>query len=171
MSGEGDKYSGGGYSPCRHRTSLSPPPRYWYQVAATKTCTVGKQVVGILLECCLSYRLTVCNTSCRKVMLSQACVKDSVQGGHVWQEQHAWQVACVVVGRARQRGMCGRGACMVGGMHGRGCAWWGACMAGGVCGRGAFVVGAACMAGGRAWQERRPLQRTVRILLECILVI
>ena len=25
--------------------------------------------------------------------------------------------------------------------------------------------------GGRAWQERRPLQRTVRILLECILVV
>ena len=24
---------------------------------------------------------------------------------------------------------------------------------------------------GRAWQERRPLQRTVSILLECILVI
>ena len=24
--------------------------------------------------------------------------------------------------------------------------------------------------GGRAWQERRPLQRTVRILLECFLV-
>ena len=31
-------------------------------------------------------------------------------------------------------------------------------MAGGVCGRGLV------------WQERRPLQRTVRILLECILV-
>ena len=26
MSGEGDKYSGGGYSPRRRRTSLSPPP-------------------------------------------------------------------------------------------------------------------------------------------------
>ena len=25
--------------------------------------------------------------------------------------------------------------------------------------------------GGEAWQERRPLQRTVRILLECILVV
>ena len=28
-----------------------------------------------------------------------------------------------------------------------------------------------CMVGGCAWQERRPLQRTVRILLECILVL
>ena len=39
------------------------------------------------------------------------------------------------------------------------------CPEGGRNGRG------ACMAGrGRAWQERRPLQRTVRILLKCILV-
>ena len=30
--------------------------------------------------------------------------------------------------------------------------------------------GGACVAGGRAWQERRPLQLTVCILLECILV-
>ena len=55
--------------------------------------------------------------------------------------------------------------------------------------RGAYVAGGACMAGGRAcvcgwkacmsrgvhgqgpvWQERQPLQRTVRMLLECILV-
>ena len=43
-----------------------------------------------------------------------------------------------------------RGVCVVkAGMLGRGCAWQGR---------------------GRAWQERRPLQRTVRILLECILV-
>ena len=41
----------------------------------------------------------------------------------------------------------------------------GACMA-----RGGVAWG-ICMAGrGRAWQERRPLQRTARILLECILV-
>ena len=44
-----------------------------------------------------------------------------------------------------------------------------------------FTEGGACMAEGcvwqggmrgrgRAWQERRPLQRTIRILLECILV-
>ena len=36
------------------------------------------------------------------------------------------------------------------------------CVAGGVHGRGH---------GGHAWHERRPLQRTVRILLECILVL
>ena len=28
----------------------------------------------------------------------------------------------------------------------------------------------SCVAGGRAWQEKRQLQRVVRILLECILV-
>ena len=51
----------------------------------------------------------------------------------------------------------------------------GECVAGGVA--EVCMVG-ACMAGGvrggggrRAWQERRPLQLTVRILLECILVI
>ena len=53
-------------------------------------------------------------------------------------------------------GMCG--ACVVGGKHGRG-----ACVTGGMRG------GGVCMAGG-AWQERRLLQRMVRILLECILV-
>ena len=51
-------------------------------------------------------------------------------------------------------------------MHGRGgeacMAGW-ACMAGGLRGRGCVVVGGA-------WQEKRPLQRVVRILLECILV-
>ena len=64
-------------------------------------------------------------------------------GGHAWQ-------GCVH----------GRGACVAGGMHGsrvcmaRGHAWQGTCVAG----------------GGHAWQERMPLQWTVRILLECILV-
>ena len=49
-----------------------------------------------------------------------------------------------------------KGVCVVkgGGMHGEG----GACMV-----KGSFMAGGA-------WQERRPLQRTVRILLECILV-
>ena len=41
-------------------------------------------------------------------------------------------------------------------------------------GRGMRVracVARACMAGGGgAWQDRRPLEQTVRILLECILV-
>ena len=45
--------------------------------------------------------------------------------------------------------MAGDGRCMAGGMHG----------GGGMCG-----------GGGGAWQERRPLQRMVRILLECIIV-
>ena len=61
-----------------------------------------------------------------KVIFSEACVKNSVHGGHTWQGcvcggQHVWQ-----------GGMCGRGvsmvrgAFMVGGMHGR----VGACVAG-----------------------------------------
>ena len=45
-----------------------------------------------------------------------------------------------------------------GGMCDRGRAWQGACMAGGVHGRGP------------AWQEKWPLHRAVRILLERILV-
>ena len=93
--------------------------------------------------------------------------------------------------------MCGGKACVAGGMHGRrhawqgsmhggghvwwGCAWQEVCMAGGhvcrgVCGGGVCMAGGACMAGGGGihgvgvWQERRPLQQTVRILLEYILV-
>ena len=70
--------------------------------------------------------------------------------GHMWQGGvwwgHAWQVgACVCVwgGGMHGRGECGRGHVWQGGVHGR----------------------------GHVWQERRPLQRTVRILLECILVL
>ena len=87
--------------------------------------------------------------------------------------------ACMAGVCAWQGGMCGRGvcavagACMAGGhacwegVFGTGCVWQGACMAGGTCSaRG----GVACVVGGHAWQERRPLQRTVRILLECVLV-
>ena len=53
-------------------------------------------------------------------------------------------------------------ACIFPSVHGGGGrgAWQGTCIAGGVHGGG----------GGRVWQERRPLQRTVCILLECILV-
>ena len=120
-------------------------------------------------------------------MFSQASVKNSVHRGwgHVWQggmhgrghvswgDVHAWQ-----------------GVCMAGGVHGRGCALQGACvmgvcMVGGMCGRGVHGKGGvhgrghggrhtwhgACVGAGCAWQERRPLQRAVRILLECILVI
>ena len=85
--------------------------------------------------------------------------------------------------------MCGRGACVVGGVV-EGHAWWGTCVVGGMCGRGAYMVGGMrdrgacvagghvvgghawqgeCMARGHVWQEKRPLQRAVRILLECIL--
>ena len=58
------------------------------------------------------------------------------------------------------------GTCVVGGVHARGCAclggaWQGSMGGGGVHGQG----GGEC-----AWQERRPLQRCVRILMECILV-
>ena len=55
---------------------------------------------------------------------------------------------------------------MVGDMHCRG-DMYDRGHVGGVHGGG----GGACVAGGHAWQERRPLQRTVRILLECLLVV
>ena len=57
-------------------------------------------------------------------------------------------------GRHAWGGRAWLGACVA-----EGCAWQGACMYGGK-GRGHRS----------AWQERRPLQRVVRILLECILV-
>ena len=73
-------------------------------------------------------QITVHKRSCGKVMFSEVCIKNSVNGGG---------------------GMCGaQSFCMVGGHE-----WQG-----------------ACVAGGHAQQEIRPLQRTVRILLECILV-
>ena len=74
-------------------------------------------------------------------MFSQACVKNSV---HKRGGGHAWQEVCVVGGACMAGGMPGKG-----GMHDRGCVW----------------------RGGHVWQERQPLQRTVRILLECILVL
>ena len=54
-----------------------------------------------------------------------------------------WQGACVA-------GMC---------VHGEGHVWWGH----------AWQGGHAWW--GHAWQERQPLQQTLRILLECILVL
>ena len=47
------------------------------------------------------------------------------------------------------------------------------CGDGGKCGRGVCMAGArmvrgACVVRGHVWQERRPLKRAVRILLECI---
>ena len=74
--------------------------------------------------------------------------------------------ACMAVGCAWQRGMCGGGhAWQVRGMHGRGHAWLGHVWQRGVSGMG------TCIAGLHAWQERWPLQHTVCILLECILVV
>ena len=102
-------------------------------------CTWGLTVIS--LDFAIIF--TILNSSCGKVMFSQACVKNSVyMRGHVWQ-------GCVC------GGPCVTRACMAGGvwgMHGGGSK---ACLVGG---------------GGRAWQERWPLQRTVRTLLECILV-
>ena len=77
-----------------------------------------------------------------------ACVAHDT-GGHAWQ-----------------------GVCMAGGMHGRGvCMARGASMVGGMHGGGMHDRGRGCVwQGGYAWQDRRPQQRTVCNLLECILV-
>ena len=81
------------------------------------------------------------NSSCGKVIFLHLSVSHSVHRGVCVAEGHVWQEG------AWQAGVCGRG-----GVHDRRRdAWFGE---GGV----------------RSWQERRPLQRTVRILLECILV-
>ena len=83
--------------------------------------------------------VTVRNRSCGKVMFSQASVI-LPEGG----------------------GMCGRGACMAGGVYGRECVWSG-CGREVVHGRGGAWQGAwgvrgrglvVCVAGGHAWQER-----------------
>ena len=100
---------------------------------------------------------TVPNSSCGKVMFSQASVILSTgREGHVWQRG-----ACVVKeGGCVMRGHVWRGGACVSGGH----AWQGACMAGvcmwwgcawqrGMCGRGACKAGGrVCMAGGHAWQ-------------------
>ena len=90
----------------------------------------------IVLSCLISKEcelFIVRNSSCGKVMFSQASVSHSVlSGGGGF--MHGWGM--------RGGGMCGRVASMA------------------RRGGGGFA----------AWQERRPLQRTVRILLECILV-
>ena len=64
-------------------------------------------------------------------------------GGHAWQGGMHWGAWAVAVWGGWQL------ACMAGG-----CTWQG-----GVHG------------GGPAWQEKWPLQRAIRILLECILVV
>ena len=81
-------------------------------------------------------------------------------GGHAWKGGMRDRWGARMVG-----GMHGSGACMAGGIHG----------GGGMHGRGACVTGGGtCMAGGmrsrgRAWHTVN--ERTIRILLECILVL
>ena len=88
-------------------------------------------------------------------MARGACVaREGVhgEGGHAWQKG-GMHCEGGVHGKG---GVHGEGGCVVK----RGYVWLGgACMAGGA------------MGGGHALQERRPLQRAVRILLECILVL
>ena len=72
---------------------------------------------------------TVRNSSCRKVMFSQASVSHSV---HRWGGVH--------VGAMHGRGVCGGGHTWQGV-----CAWWRACMAGG-------GVAGGMYGGGHAWQ-------------------
>ena len=82
--------------------------------------------------------ITVRNSSCGKVMFSQACVKNSVHvgGGHAWQGV-----------------LCGRGECMAGGMHGGGTCVQGGMYGRGVHGSGGNVWQGVCMARGCAWQR------------------
>ena len=75
--------------------------------------------------------VTVRNSSCGKIIFSQACIIPSV---------HSGGGLCGEVGCVWQRGgICGKGACMAkGGMHGRGHVWWGhvcqgVCAGGGMC--------------------------------------
>ena len=122
--------------------------------------------------------------SCGKVMFSQVYVNNSVHGGGGSSEAgrvvvcgrgdiHGKEGACMAEGGACMAGGCAwqggevvssKGTCMIGGMH----ASQGVCMVGaeGVHGKGEH----AWQGGGHAWQEIWPLQRMVRIPLECILV-
>ena len=100
------------------------------------------------------YYLPFRNSSCGKVMFSQACVKNSVHGGACVTkggEVCVVRGACVAIagmhGKGKgghaflKGGIHGKGVCVVGGMHG----------SRGMCGRGAFIWGNAwqgvCMAG------------------------
>ena len=91
-----------------------------------------------------------------KVIFSQASVISVNKGGHVCLGGVCGWGACVVGGK----GVCGRGVCVTGeACVTGGCAWWGACMAGGVCGRGhAWQRGGVWQGGmhgegGHAWQR------------------
>ena len=41
---------------CSHEDLTPPYHQQWYLLVATETCTVGKRMGGILLECCLVFR-------------------------------------------------------------------------------------------------------------------
>ena len=99
-------------------------------------------------------------------------------GGHLWQGcawqwGHAWQGGGMHGGGMHGRDIHGGGHPWQRGMHDSSRHAWQGREEGihgrGMCGRGGMAEG-TCMEGGHVWQERRPLQRTVRILLECILV-
>ena len=93
---------------------------------------------------------------------------------------HVWQGGMLGRGCAWQGGVCGRGgvcmACVAGGVHGRGHVWWGGTWVAGVCVAGGHAWQGACVAGHtppspqRIWQDMVN-ERTVCILLECILVL
>ena len=85
-------------------------------------------------------------------MFSQACIKNSVHGGGGGTSDRS----CMVGGDMRGWGLHS-------GRH----AWQGVCMAGGMCGGGTCVAGGYIVGGmhGGVRGRRRPLQRTVRILL------
>ena len=134
---------------------------------------------------CLSVHSRVCMVT-GHAWWGDAWQRACIAGGCVWQGgvhgggMHGRGV-CMVGGHAWQGGMHGRdmhgtggmrgrglgvgvgvhdrGHVWQGSMHGRGCKWQGVCMAGDMYG------------GEHVWQERRPLQQAVRILLECILVL
>ena len=80
---------------------------------------------------------------------SEACVKNSVHGGHAWHGGMCgggmWQGGHWG-GHVGQGSVYSGGAWMAGGMHGRVACMVGACIVGG------HVWWGACMAGGHAWQ-------------------
>ena len=136
---------------------------------------------------CHIFLFTICNRSCGYVFTGvfhsihgeQTWQGASMVGGHAWLgatygRGHAWQGACMAGGMCGWGvcvvGACMAGACMTGvcgGMHGWGHTWQGACMAGGHVWQGKCVWQGGMHGRG---QERWPLQQTVCILLECILV-
>ena len=93
--------------------------------------------------------ITVRNSSCRKLIFSQVCVKNSVNSTDVHGQAGVHgQGACMAGGVCVPGGYAWQGACMTGGMqggggmHGRGDMHGrGACMAWGMHGRGACVAG------------------------------